>query len=242
MKKITCYALIFVITSLLLVGCSNNLTSGSKNIDTLENLTLIYTVPEDNVKLEGYDDIDSVINRFFGDNSNKGLIAEIVPIEYTFYYTIDKDEDTGKLYLDGYAECKCSIQKISQKYNPTNYSGKEIFIRQDVFLEPINEENAIEMLKSVGAYKNENYVEGTYKVPSKFINALDYRLIMCDASLMLLGDKSYYSFITFDNDIAYLYMVSDGSNEKKDDVPDDIKASVDNFQKFLTNNDPDLFG
>lgn len=245
MKKIMHYISILVIASLVLVGCSygyknSNNSSKTENMNVLNNLTLIYTIPEDNVVLERYDNIDSVVSKFFSDESNNGFIAEIVPVEYVFYYTIDEDEDTGKLYLDGYAECRCSVQKISQKFNLSKNSAEEINIRQNVFLEPINEEAAIEMLESIGAYKNDICIEGTYKVPSKFINEADYRLIMSDPSLMLLGDKPYYSLITFEDDIAYLYMVSDGLNENRGDVPDDIKASVNSFQEFLTINDPNL--
>lgn len=233
---------------LVLEGCSygptnSNNSSRSDNMDVLKNLTLTYTVPEDMGVPEGYDNIDTVVNKFFSNKSNNGFIAEIVPIEYVFYYTIDKYGDNGKLYMNGYAECKCSVEKISQKFNLSNYSAEEIYIRQDVYLEPLNEEALKEMLESIGAYKNGTCIEGTYKIPSKFINETDYRLLMSDSSLMLLEDKPYYSFITFDDDIAYLaclYTVSDSLNENMDDIPSDIITSGDDFQKFLVANDPDL--
>lgn len=211
-------------------------------MDALKKLALTYKIPDDNIVIKSDEsmDIDSVINKFFGDDSNNGLIAEIVPVEYVFYYTMNKDEDTGEFYLDGYAECKCSVQKVSKKFNLSKHSVKEIYIRQNIFLQPISEETTKEILENIGAYKNDACIEGTYKVPGKFINESDYRLIISESSLVLLGDKPYYSFITFNNDIAHLYMISDGLNGNTGDVPDDIKASVNNFQNFLKNNDPDL--
>lgn len=243
MKKITHYISILAALALVLTGCSYGPTN-SNNMEALKSMTLTYA-PEmpDIVLPEGFDDsIDSSVNKYFSIDSNKGLIAEIVPTEYIFYYIFDKDEDAGRMLLHGYAECRCSVKKTSQKYNLLNYSPEEIYIRQKIFLDPINEEAAIEMLKSIGACKNETIIEGTYRVPSKFINETDYKLVVKDSSPMLLGDKPYYAFISFYDDIAYLRMLSDGSNETKGDVPAEIASSIDGFNDFLKIYDPDLLG
>lgn len=237
MKKISFYMVIILILSFVLVGCS----SGSNSMNALKKLSVTYTTPENIVVHTDYTDVGSVVNKFFSDNSNRGFIAEIVPLEYAFYYTIEHDTDTGTFYLRGYAECKCSIKKISQKFNLSAYSDKEISIRQDVFLQPINENAAKEMLEYVGAYKNGSGVEGTYKVPDKFINENDYRLVMKNPTVMLLGKESLYSFITFYDGIPYLSMICGDLNGYKNDIPDDILTSMTNFKEFLETNDSELF-
>lgn len=209
-------------------------------MNALKKLTMIYETPDDVVIPKKYDGIDSVVNEFFGDDSNNGFFAEIVPVEYIFYWTIYKDEYIGENLLGGYAECKCSVRKKSQKFNLSKDSAEEVYIRQRIFLDPLDEETRMEIAESVGAYKNGTVIEGTYKVPSKFINDTDYRLIITYSDLMLLGDKPYYAFIAFSNDIAYLYNLSDGLNENIGDVPDGYKTAMNNFHDFLKINDPDL--
>ncbi len=237
MKKIMCCVAVLLSLSLALAGCSKQ-----QNMDVLKELTLNYKIPPDFAVPEESDTFDSSVNKLL--NTDNGFIAKILPVEYIFYYTIDKDEDTGEIYMDGYAECRCSIQKISQKFNVSNYSAEEIYIRENVFLEPVNEEALKKMLESIGAYKNDTCIEGTYKIPNKFINATDYRLL-AESQFMWLEDKPYYSLIRFDDDVAYLsycYMESDGLEDNRDDMPNDIITSSDNFRKFLETNDPDLLG
>ena len=108
-------------------------------------------------------------------------------------------------------------------------------------LQPLNDEAELRLAKEVGALKGETCIEGTYKVPEKLIiNKTDYRLFMREPVLMLLEDKSYYSFIKFYNDIAYLGVTIDGSIVDSENVPDDVKKSCKDFYKFLTENDPEL--
>ena len=243
MKKTKCCLAILISLSLMLIGCSNesgnsNEPSGPQNLDTLKELSVVYGIEEDRIIIN--EDFDVAVNKFFSDSSNDGLFAEIVPLGYTFYMTLSKDDDTGILYLDGYAECRCSIKKKSQKYNISKHSGEEIYIRQNVHLQPLNDEAELRLAKEVGALKGETCIEGTYKVPEKLINKTDYRLFMREPVLMLLEDKSYYSFIKFYNDIAYLGVTIDGSIVDSENVPDDVKKSCKDFYKFLTENDPEL--
>jgi len=244
MKKTKCCLAILISLSLMLIGCSNesgisNEPSVPRNLDTLKELSVVYGIEEDRIIIN--EDFDVAVNKFFSDSSNDGLFAEIVPLGYTFYYTVSKDDYTGEFYLDGYAECRCSIKKKSQKYNISKHSGEEIYIRQEVFLDPLNEDAMLRILKDVGACKDdETYIAGTYKVPEKLINKTDYRLLMKEPVLMLLEDKSYYSFITFYKDIAYLGVTIDRSIVDSENVPDDVKESCKNFYKFLTENDPEL--
>jgi len=248
MKKVKYYISILVILSLMLSGCSNNPKdsndpSGSNNFDTLKKMSFTYELHNDIVIPEGYEDLsfDSAFYMTFYDSSYKGFVAEIVPIEYIFYYVIDKDEDTGDMSLDGYAEVKCSIQKMSQKFNLTEYSDKDIvYVRQNIYLAPIDDEAFLEMAKSIGAYKNGAAIEGTYKVPNKYINESDYSLRIRDCAGMLLGDKPYYSYINFQHDIAYFSYMFYGLNEEIDNVPGKNTTIMKNFKEFLESNDPDL--
>ncbi len=239
MKKIIICLMILVIFSSALTGCSDMITNTgslykSKKMNVLKELTLTYQSSDNIVFRDGIPSVVESLDSYFKDDSNKGFLAKIAPIEYIFYWKVTKGNET--FYFSGYAECRCSIQKISQKYNLTNYSEEdEIYIRKDVLLDPLNEELLLEIMKKIGGYKNESPVEGTFKVPDEYINASDFKLRIHDATWLLLEDRSYYSFIKFDDNVAHLPLICYSSNEKGADAIGDIT-----FPEFLIKNDPDL--
>ena len=67
-------------------------------------------------------------------------------MDYDFIQNVTRDEDTNVVYIDGYAECRCRIEKVSAKYNSCNVNENDIItIKQAIYLEPMNEKAFEEM-------------------------------------------------------------------------------------------------
>ena len=123
MKKTKCCLAILISLSLMLIGCSNesgisNEPSGPQSLDTLKELSVVYGIEEDRIIIN--EDFDVAVNKFFSDSSNDGLIAEIVPLGYTFYMTLSKDDDTGILYLAHLSTLSISLASDTSPASPSS--------------------------------------------------------------------------------------------------------------------------
>lgn len=184
-------------------------------------------------------DFASAVQTFFANKENKGFIAEIVPMEYTFYYVVEIDEDFERNLLKGYAECKCSIQKMSQKYNSSGYTNKVISIRQDIYLQPLNQTALMEMMENLGAVVDGQAVAGTYKVPNRYINEKDYKLLVGEYTVPLLSEEMFYAYVTYHDGIPYFAAVCNDSSEYDSNIPKDIVTNMESFRKFLAVTEPE---
>ena len=192
-----------------------------------------------------YEDIvydpDSVINyEEYSDreSEHKGLIAEIVPEEYIYYYVVS-DENR----VNGYAECRCKITNISEKYNNTEYKvGDIIYVRQFIFLEALNYIEVLKMYKSIGAIKNFKAVEGVYKANNKLINGNDYKLLIQSPTVVLTEGQPCYASINIDNSNGILYLgnVCYKNDDYNQNIPSDLSSAVSYLKEFLLENDKDM--
>ncbi len=82
-------------------------------------------------------------------------------LDDTFYFTLEYDDNDNGYEWKGerYAECRCLIKKMSQKYNSSDYyTGQEINVRQKFYLN-FNDEVTDEMIESAGALKDGKLIE-----------------------------------------------------------------------------------
>ena len=228
------FVLIIMVSAMCcLSGCINNIVE-------LSSLSLEYVEVDNYIDKEEtvYESIDC----YFSEPTRKGLIAKINPSKYTFIYNVYRDEDTGSIFIDGYAECTCSIVQISQRYNNSEYNeGDSITIRQSIYLEPLNDEAMSKMFKNIGAYKNNEVVLGQFKANNAYINENDYRLIVSESTIILSDKQAYFAFITIEKDIPYLSMICPQKDEALQRLPDEILLGISNFKAFLLTNDNNLF-
>ena len=216
----------------ILSGCE-------KNEVELDNLSIEYSETDTYINKGG--NLYESINDYFAQKTNKGFIGKIVPSEYTFFYNVSCDEDTGRIYIDGYAECKCSIELISHKYNNSEYKeGDNIIIRQNIYLEPLNDDAILKMFKDIGAYENDKFIVGLFKANNDYINENDYRLLISESTMVLSEEQNYYAYVTIENEIPYFSLIATQKDETTQSIPDEVLLSMSNFKNFLQAND-DIF-
>ncbi len=249
--RILIFALLFSLIITAFVGCSGDKddTSAENEHDAtgaanaLKKLGVIYETAETAPQFNRAVDCETAINNFFSDETHKGFIAKISPIEYTFYYTVTNDAVADTYVVGGYAECKCSITNVSRLFNLSEYSEREIVVRQKMYLVPKDTEYTSNILERVGAlHKTESgeskAVDGTYKIPDEFISASKFSLRISDETQVLSGEGPYYALIYFDGDTAHFYSICDGRDEYGAALPTDVATRASDFKKYLLANYP----
>ena len=237
MKKISFMLAIVIVLSFVFTGCSNHSqTDDILSMETLKKLKVSYSI-QDNVVKDSYPDMFSRMSAHYSESSQKRFLAKVEPIEYIFYYTSVLEDDTGMYRIRGYAECRCRIIKMSQKYDLAEYGEEEILVRQDIVPFTTNEELFRKIREEIGLYKDGSYVEGAFRIPAKYINEEDLQIDIRESIGLLLGEKPYYVEIVFWNDIPYFDYVY---NEDESCLSKYIKDSAMEFKDFLLTCDPEL--
>ena len=242
MKKNTIILLVFLTTIVFcLFGCSEksernkSLAIGYSSGENYSNIEICSSKVADLIDK----DVRSVYDIFlddFSESTYKGCVAEIVPEEYIYYYVVRDDNK-----IDGYAECRCKITNISKKYNNTEYEvGDIINVRQQIYLELINEDAVLKMLKNVGAYKGNKLIPGVYKINNNLINENDFRLLILDSDFVLAENQPCYAIISVDDNIPYLGTVCYKNDDYNQNIPSDLSSAVSYLKEFLLENDKDM--
>ncbi len=200
-----------------------------------------------NIVVHEKKEIKEQIEEFFADTDKNGFIARITPLEYRFYYDIKEDEFTDLPYVDGYAECICKIDKVSEKYNSSNFAGGgKITVRLDLYLSPsksISEETLLDMMTDMGAYKNKETKTGVFAIPAKYVNENDFDILTHDPRGALPLNESFYAFIIAEPRCPYGFSYVCPTSDKLFDRlkwDDDILQSAKNFRAFVKENDKSL--
>ena len=156
--------------------------------------------------------------------------------EYIYYYVVS-DENR----VNGYAECRCKITNISKKYNNTEYEvGDIINVRQQIYLELINEDAVLKMLKNVGAYKWNKLIPGVYKLNNNLINENDHELLMRRPTFILVENRPCYASIFVDDNIPYLGTACYKNDDYNQNISSDLSSAVSYLKEFLLENDKDM--
>ena len=239
MKKISFMLAIVIVLSFVFAGCSNHSQADDiLSMETLKKLKVSYSIQEEFVVPDKlYPDMASKMSARYVDGLYNGFVAKVEPIEYIFYFTSVLNDQNGMYHISGYAECRCRIIKMSQKYDLAEYGEEEILVRQDIVPFTTNEELFRKIREEIGLYKDGSYVEGAFRIPAKYINEEDLQIDIRESIGLLLGEKPYYVEIVFWNDIPYFDYVY---NEDESCLSKYIKDSAMEFKDFLLTCDPDL--
>ncbi len=143
--------------------------------------------------------VASNIDAVFNNGSQSAVIAEIVPLRYDFYWNIYRNEMNGEWICESFAECFCSVTRVSCFYNSMKANaGETISIKQDVGLEMNSQdpERTGEILGLIGANVDGSIVEGVFKIPSCIINGEDFKIVTNGNDSLLETGSKYYTLIT----------------------------------------------
>ena len=192
---------------------------------------------------------DDYIETFFSseENTHTGFIAIIRPVEVSFYHRYRTLNDPDDVYRDGFAIYKCSVESVSSVYNTCgSLNEKTVSVRVREFLEPRNEKTDKKVAEEVGIIKDGKVVLGTYRIPDKYINSTDYRVLLLPHAVCMPEEGSYYAFlwkIEEDGDVfrcAVLCPADDGLYEKMKkqmSLPGEVVEQMATFRKFIDSKD-----
>ena len=239
MKKISFMLAIVIVLSFVFAGCSNHSQADDiLSMETLKKLKVSYSIPDDIVEPENpYPDMASKMSARYVDGLYNGFVAKVEPIEYIFYFTPVLNDTNGLYNISGYAECRCRIVKMSQKYVSAEYGEEEILVRQRIVPRSINRELFLKIREEIGMYKDGSYVEGAFRIPAKYINEDNFEIEVFEERGMLLGEEPYYVEIDFLHDIPWFGYVY---NEDEGCIPNNAIDSAMEFKDFLLTCDPEL--
>lgn len=199
MKKYIIIAIFLFSIALLLTSCNKNEKFNFDEIFKLEAQVLTET---DSMVFENLaKKIDYVCNKY----QEKWALIQIKPSEYSFYYEIKTDDDTGDKLLSGFAVSECVVENVLALNNGAAIKeGKTVNIKQRIFLSTDDdtllnkfyENNGAKIIKDEsGKIISFEIKDGIYEVSPDDIDISKFYLMMSVDDLPLSSTMTYYSVV-----------------------------------------------
>ena len=143
---------VILLTSSILIGCSN---SQHKDVQAIESLNydLLLQMPKNYIgeadSVE-YESLEQFKKHVFLNDIVQGALATIECIDTVFYITVRHDDED--VMISGKAVSKCKIVTVGETFNGYNVKNDTVVeLVQDYYIIPTDEEDSVDMFESFGA-------------------------------------------------------------------------------------------
>ena len=138
---------VILLTSSILIGCSNSHDIEPFNYDLLLQMPKKYIGEADSVE---YESLEQFKKHVFSNDIVKGALATIECIDTVFYITVRHDNED--IMISGKAMLKCKIVAVGETFNGYNVKNDTVVeLVQDYYIIPTDEEDSVDMFESFGA-------------------------------------------------------------------------------------------